>query len=43
MLISESDEFSVEHIFGQIPFTGEWEIWVYRNEQFAPAQDYGLA
>jgi len=43
MLISESEDSSIEHIFAEIPFDGEWEIWVFRNEQFAPPQDYALA
>ncbi len=41
--ISESTVFPVEHIFTEIPFDGDFEIWVFRNEQFAPAQDYGIA
>ncbi len=41
--ISLSSVTSVEHIFTEIPFDGEYEIWVFRNEQFAPAQDYALA
>ncbi len=30
--ISESNVTPVEHIFTEIPFDGEYEIWVYRNE-----------
>jgi len=41
--ISNSEVFSVEHIFTEIPFDGEYEIWVYSPGQFGPAQDYGLA
>jgi len=41
--ISDSRVTSVEHLFTEIPFDGEYEIWVFRNEQFAPAQDYGIA
>jgi hypothetical protein len=40
--ISNSGVTSVEHIFTEIPFDGEYEIWVYRNEQFASPQDYGI-
>ncbi len=40
---SNSSVTSVEHIFAEIPSDGDYEIWVYRNEQFAPAQDYGIA
>ncbi len=41
--VSNSSVTSVEHIFTEIPFDGEFEIWVFRNEQSAPPQDYGLA
>jgi len=43
MLYSESEVFPVEHIFDQIPFTGEWEIWVFRNKQSNSAKDYALS
>jgi len=41
--ISESKVTSVEHIFTEIPEDGDYEIWVFRDEQFAPPQDYGIA
>ncbi len=41
--ISESSDSSVEHMLVEIPFDGDYDIWVFRNEQFAPAQDYGIA
>lgn len=35
---------TVEHIFGSVPFTGDWEIWVYQEDNdIAGGQDYGLA
>lgn len=41
--ISNSEVTAVEHVFTEIPFDGDFEIWVLKNEQFGPAQDYGLA
>ncbi len=41
--ISDSIVSPVEHIFAEIPFDDNYEIWVYRNEQFAPAQDYAIS
>ena len=41
--ISNSRVTPVEHLVTEIPFDGDYEIWVFRNEQFAPAQDYGIA
>ena len=41
--LSDSSVTPVEHLFTEIPFTGEYEIWVFRNEQFAAPQDYALA
>jgi hypothetical protein len=43
ILVSQSSVTPVEHIFGEIPETGEYELWVYRNEDFVPDQNYGLA
>ena len=41
--ISESSVTSVEHIFEEIDYTGEYEIWVFQNQQFDAPQNYALA
>ena len=35
---------TTEHIFAQVPFDGEFEIWVIQEDaDIAGGQDYGLA
>lgn len=41
--ISRSSDSPVEHIFTEIPATGEYEMWVFRNQNAAPITNYGLA
>jgi hypothetical protein len=37
-------EGTLEHLFAQIPFDGDWEIWVVQQDADVPGgQDYGLA
>ncbi|MCA1626536.1 MAG: hypothetical protein LC742_01025, partial [Acidobacteria bacterium] len=42
--ISEFNEGTVEHIFFQLPYTGQFQFWVEQRDTEASAtQDYGIA
>jgi hypothetical protein len=40
---SLSEESNLDHLFFQIPVTGEYEFWITQFDEFGAAQRYGLA
>jgi hypothetical protein len=43
--VSDSSDSTIDHIFFQIPTTGEYEFWVHQFDQdfFGPGQSYAVA